>query len=183
MSYTRFRTAVETTCKRYGPDRLPKADRRDIGAGYAMATTAAGATLVFVLLAWGLFALGAPSGSDWALMALFGMGGLPLVVPAAFVSAVTVWRTLPADVPHFGAVAGMLTTLGTYFLGLCVVFAFLVVPVGVSGQVEVAQLLEAAGFAAAIGFVAVASTIWVAVPIGVGGGLIHEAVARGHLAR
>ncbi|QOS12677.1 hypothetical protein [Haloferax gibbonsii] len=178
MSHTRFQTAVATTCKRYGPGRLPKASRRDIGAGYAMATAAAGATLAFVFVAWGLSVLGAPSGSDWALLALFGVGALPLVVPTAFVSAVAVWRTLPADVPYFGAVAGLLSTLGAYFLGLCVVFAFLVAPVVVAGQVEVAQLLEAAGFAVAIGFVAVASTIWVTVPVGVGSGCVHEAVTR-----
>ncbi|MEA1930656.1 MAG: hypothetical protein U9O06_03800 [Euryarchaeota archaeon] len=43
-------TRFAAVCKQYGPGRLPYADRREIGAGYAMATTAMVAAVTFVLV-------------------------------------------------------------------------------------------------------------------------------------
>jgi len=42
--------AVVFVCKQYGPGRLPHARRRDVGAGYAMATVAALTTTAFILV-------------------------------------------------------------------------------------------------------------------------------------
>ena len=167
-------TTLRTTCKLYGPGRLPKADRRDIGAGYALASAAMGATLLFALIAWGLHALGSPIGSDWEFLGAWGLIALPVVVPASFVSAVIVWRMLPSDVPHFGASAGVVATVGTYLLVLLVLFTLSVVNVVVSGQY--AQLPEAAACIGFIGFIALVWTVWLTLPVGAVSGIVHERV-------
>ena len=64
MNSAGFLTALRTTCKWYGPGRLPKAERRDVGAGYALASAATGATLLFALISWSMYVLGSPVGSD-----------------------------------------------------------------------------------------------------------------------
>ena len=174
MNFAGLLTTLGTACKQYGPGRLPKAGRRDIGAGYALASAAMGATLLFALIAWSLYALGSPIGSDWEFLGTMGLIALPFVVPASFISAVIVWRTLPSDVPHFGASAGILATLGTYLLALLVLFMLSVVEVGFSGQY--AQLPEAAAFIGVIGFVALSTTFWLTLPVGVVSGIIHERV-------
>lgn len=174
MNSAGFLTALETTCKQYGPGRLPKAERRDIGAGYALASAATGATLLFVLITWSLYALGSPIGTDWEFLGTMGLIALPFVVPASFISTVIVWRTLPSDVPYFGASAGVLATLGTYLLVLLGLFTLSVIEVVVSGQY--AQLPEAVAFIVFIGFVALASTFWLTLPVGVVSGIIHERV-------
>ena len=46
-------TAVETVgafCKRYGPGRLPGANRPAVGAGYAVATAALAAAVAFIVV-------------------------------------------------------------------------------------------------------------------------------------
>ena len=174
MSSTGFLDALGTTCKQYGPGRLPKAERRDIGAGYALASASGGATLLFALIAWSLYALGSPIGSDWEFLGTMALIALPLVVPTSFISAVFVWRTLPSDTPYFGGVAGFLATLGTYLLAMFVLFALNVVAVVIYGQYE--GILEAAAFMLLVGFVALASTFWLTFPIGSVSGMIHERV-------
>lgn len=41
---------IIAVCKQYGPSRLPYAQRRDVAAGYAMATVAALMTTAFILI-------------------------------------------------------------------------------------------------------------------------------------
>lgn len=170
-----FLDALGTTCKRYGPGRLPKANRRDVGAGYAHASAATGVTLLYALIAWSLDALGSPIGFDWEFFGTMALLALPLVIPASFVSAFLIWRTLPADIPHFGAVGGFLATLGTYLVAILVLFTLNVVAVVIYGQF--AQLLEAAAFMGLIGVVALASTFWLTLPIGCVSGIMYERVA------
>jgi hypothetical protein len=159
-------------CKRCGPGRLPNAERRDIGAGYALASTATGATLFFALIAWATVLVGVRvDGEFFGSMALI---GLPLVVPTSFVSAVLVWRTVPPNTPHFGAVAGLLATVGTYLLSLLVLLVFYATTVVVYGQYD--QFGEAVRFLILIGFVALISTCWLTFPVGVASGVIHERI-------
>ena len=174
MNSTALLTTLGTTCKRYGPGRLPRAGRRDIGAGYALASAATGTTLLFALISWSLNAVGSPIGSDWEFFGTMALIALPVVVPTSFISAVVVWRVLPSDTPHFGASAGVLTTLGTYFLALLVLSALNVVEGVIYGQY--AEIPEGLAFIAVIGFVALASTFWLTFPIGAASGLIHERV-------
>ena len=174
MISARFLDALGTTCKRYGPGRLPKADRRDVGAGYSLASAATGVTLLFALTAWTGYALGPPIGTDWEFFGTMALVALPLVVPTSFVSAVVVWRTLPSDVPYFGAIAGFLATLGTYLIAILVLFALYAVAVVIYGQY--AQILEAAAFLVLVGSIAFVSTFWLTLPIGTVSGIIHERV-------
>lgn len=171
MNYAGLFDALGTTCKRYGPGRLPKAERRDIGAGYALASAAAGSALFFALVTWS-YALGSSMEGDWEFFGTAALVALPLVVPTSFVSAVIVWRRLPSDVPYFGAVAGLLATVGTYLLATLVLFALNVAAVVIYGQY--AQALEAVTFMGLVGFMAFASTFWLTLPIGSVSGIVHE---------
>ena len=174
MQFAGFLDALGTACKRCGPGRLPKAGRRDVGAGYALAAAAAGTSLLFALVAWSAYALGSPIGFDWEFLGTMALIALPLVVPASFVSAVVVWRTLPSEVPYFGAVAGFLATLGTYLLSLLVLLALYAVVVVAYGQYE--QIFEAVAMVALVGFVALATTFWLTFPVGIASGIVHERV-------
>ena len=176
MDSAGFLDALGTTCKRYCPGQLPKAERRHVGAGYALATAASGATLLFALVAWGSYTFGSPIGSDRRFLGTMALLALPLVVPTSFVSAVLVWRTLPADVPYFGAIAGLLATLGTYLLSLLVLFALYALVVVAYGQY--AQIYEAAAMVVLVGYVALATTFWLTLPIGTVGGIVHERVTE-----
>lgn len=174
MNSTGLLTTLGTTCKRYGPGRLPGAKRRDIGAGYALASAATGATLLFALISWSLYALGEPIGSDWDFLGTWALIALPFVVPTSFVSAVIVWRSLPSDTPYFGASAGVLAALGTYILALLALFVFSMIALVINGQY--AEIPEALGFMTVVGFVALASTFWFTFPVGAVSGIIHERV-------
>ena len=174
MNSTGLLTTLGTTCKQYGPGRLPRAERRDIGAGYALASAATGATLLFALISWSLYALGEPIGSDWDFLGTWALIALPFVVPTSFISAVIVWRTLPSDTPYFGASAGVLAALGTYLLALLALFAFSMIALVINGQYT--EIPEALGFMTVIGFVALASTFWLTFPVGAISGIVHERV-------
>jgi hypothetical protein len=174
MNSTGLLTTVGTMCKQYGPGRLPKAGRRDIGAGYALASAATGATLLFALMSWSLYALGEPIGSDWDFLGTWALIALPFVVPTAFISAVIVWRTLPSDTPYFGASAGVLAALGTYIIALLALFVFSIVALVSNSQYT--EIPEALGFMTVIGFVALGSTFWLTFPVGAISGIIHERV-------
>jgi hypothetical protein len=114
-------------------DGLPKSDRGDIGAGYAMAGAAAVAATVFgavqglitpmgmgvfFILTWGVsthllaldwFAVAAAVG--WLLavgMSIF------LVFPSGFIGGVVVWRFVPESPRLGGLVGGLLSTLVGY---------------------------------------------------------------------
>ena len=174
MKLPGFLTTLGTTCKQYGLGRLPRAERRDIGAGYALASATTVATLLFAFVAWSLYALGSPIGSDWEFLGTMALIALPLVIPASFISAIIVWRTLPSDIQYFGASAGVLSTFGTYLLALLTLFALNVVAVVLYGQY--AQIFEVASFLIVVGFVALASTFWLTFPVGAISGIIHERV-------
>ena len=109
---------LHRACTRYGPGRLPGAKRPDVGAGYAAASAALAATVLFAATAIAGETIGVLSSNDGLVWFAFAGLALPIVIPTAFLVGVAVWRLLPSDVPFFGPVAGLLGTLGTYVASL-----------------------------------------------------------------
>jgi hypothetical protein len=177
-------------------DRLPKRERPDIGAGYAMAVAAAVAAVVFgivsaLISAVGTAALffsvgdytnplvvagiGLAAGLSW--LPLAGLS-LVLVVPGGFVGGFAVWRFVPESLRVGGLVGGLLSTLVGYAFswGLLLPFAagygIIVerIPAGPSLATAAGSVLE---FGLLLGFISV-STSWAAVPAGVLTGYLYE---------
>src|SRR6056297_3130408 len=117
MSAGSHSTGVETLCHRYGPGRLPGAERRAVGAGYAFATAALLASVAFVAL-YGvqLLVLVGPDGLQVSPGGLlyFGLRAPLFVVPAAFAAGALAWRLVPRDLPYYGPVSGVVATVLTY---------------------------------------------------------------------
>ena len=170
---------MAAVCKQYGPGRLPYADRRDIGAGYAMATTAAVATVtfVFVMQLPGLPEV-LPTGDDAVYV---GSIALPIVVLSAFVAGVIAWRSATPELSRLGPVAGLAATGLTYLIGTLVVGAVLVI-LSVIQDPSQLRTLSTAGellvgmsyFAPTVGVVAFLFTFWLTLPLGALGGSIYE---------
>jgi len=170
---------LAAVCKQYGPGRLPYADRREIGAGYAMATTAAVAaavaTVTFVLAT---VVPGLPEVMPVDLAVRFGVIAFPIVIPSAFVSGVVVWRLATPNLSRYGPVAGLATTGLTYLVGTLVVSVLalmLYVPVFLGGSLTVGQILGIAGLVGPVyGSFAFMFTFWLTLPLGALGGSIYE---------
>jgi len=164
---------IGTACKRYGPGRLPGADRPDVGAGYAGGSAALCVVVLFALVTSLLAALGSPFGFGSLTLTVLALYAVPVVVPVAFVAAVAVWRVLPGEIPYFGAVAGVLATLVTY-VGSVVVLAVLATVLAATSAS--ASTGTGAGFALVVGFAAFLWTFWLALPAGMVGGMVYERV-------
>lgn len=172
---------LAAVCKQYGPGRLPYADRREIGAGYAMATTAAVATVMFVLVTFVLVTV-VPGLSDVSLVdpvVRFGVIAFPIVIPSAFVSGVVVvWRLATPNLPRYGSVAGAATTGLTYLVGTLVVGVFLLIaylPILLRGLSTVGEILTLVAPAPPVyGIFAFLYTFWLTLPLGALGGAIYE---------
>ena len=109
------RSTVATWYARYGPGRLPGADHPDVGAGYAFATAALLADVLFGLLLGALsLAFGDPF-FGWLLG--YSLAAVPFVVVAAFASGALCWRRIAARERFTGAFAGVVVTLCAYVLG------------------------------------------------------------------
>jgi hypothetical protein len=186
---------MAAVCKGYGPGRLPYADRREIGAGYAMSTTAAVAAVLFVLVGqipgvseattigpfWFGY-LGIPSGITAVQYAAI---AIPFVIPSAFVSGVVVWRWTPSELSRFGPLAGVLATGLTYLLGSLGVAAVVIIPSTLQdlGQLRplslVSELLAGTVyFSLFVGIPAFVFTFWLTLPLGALGGSIYEQTRR-----
>ncbi|RQG97683.1 hypothetical protein [Natrarchaeobius chitinivorans] len=169
---------LATACKQYGPGRLPRANRRDVGAGYAGAAAALAIALTFALGMVVLYQLGVSHDLIHPFWGMSALVSLPFVVPTAFLVGTAVWRYLPARIPYFGAVAGVVTTVLTYVISLVLVFFALLAIVATSsgtGIETTAELLEvAAGLTLLIGIFATVMTTWLTIPIGCLSGVIYE---------
>lgn len=174
-------TAVETVgvlCKRYGPGRLPGASRPAIGAGYAVATAALAAAVVFIvvsgirtLLVFGSLTI---TGGVW----YFGLLAVPLVVPAAFIGGAVAWRLLPESTPYRGPLAGLLATALTYVVATLLTVATLLVVFSIdSGPEPVTSSVVLGLLYGGFGFV---YTFWLTFPIGAVSSWIHERTATEH---
>ncbi|MFP8954329.1 hypothetical protein ACLI4Z_15380 [Natrialbaceae archaeon A-arb3/5] len=165
---------LAVACKQYGPGRLPRADRRNVGAGYAAAAAALVVSVAFALGMFGLTLLGLSSNTINPFWGASALVSLPLVVPAAFVAGVLVWRLLPDGVPYFGAVAGVLATVATY-LGALAVVSLAVLAARLAWWTGTGGVLTDVG--GAVAFVAIFAglfTAWLTIPVGCLGGAIYE---------
>jgi hypothetical protein len=176
--------AAEAFCERYGPGRLPRAEDRTVGAGYAVATAALSAAALFVVVMGGYGVLttilvGETLRFTTASLALPGLMAIPIIVPAAFLAGALVWRTLPEGTSYYGPVAGVLATALTY------VFALPLVAVGVFGYMLLSPdwLVDPAGaavFTGLVGIVGFVLTCWLTLPLGALGGHVHARAAGPH---
>jgi hypothetical protein len=108
-------------------------------------------------------------------MLLYGYLAFPLVLPSAFVSGVIVWHYLPASIPRFGSVAGIVATGGTYLLGVTIASTTIAIGAAITGMVTLSKALGLFFvYFIGIGAVAVVFTFWVTVPLGGLAGYVHE---------
>lgn len=160
---------LQSACKRAGPGRLPRADRHDIGAGYAAATAAFAATVLYAVSRVLGYAVG--FADDWTVHVLFAALALPFVVPAAFLVGVAGWRLLPSYTVSIGVIAGGLGTIATYLVALVAVGILITAAAALS--VTGAEPASAAAFSWGLGYLAVVLTWWITVPIGCLAGLLY----------
>ncbi|MBX0286158.1 hypothetical protein [Haloarcula salinisoli] len=177
-------TPIETLCRRYGPGRLPLADRRVVATGYAFATAALLSTVVWELFVGGVIMLIISYDSyrfgettlrvlwsddlDGLLNPLEVAGLIPLVfVPSAFLAG-TFARYLPARLRRRGALTGTLTMAGAYLVGG--------LPIGVALMLygEVGDLAGALFFGSIFSLVAFPYSAWLSLPIGAAVGHVHQ---------
>lgn len=102
-------------CERFGLGRLPGADNRVVGAGYALAATAFLIGVLPVVTSFLLAVLGVADGLSVAELR-FVLAALPFVTLSAFWSGVAVWRDLPDRSPRYGAIGGVAATCLTYLV-------------------------------------------------------------------
>lgn len=163
-------------CTRYGPGRLPGADRPDVGAGYAAASAALAASFLFAAVAIGGETIGVLSSNDGLVWFAFAGLAVPVVVPTALVAGIVVWRLLPSNIPFFGPVAGLLGTLGTYVGSLLTVTLILTVAAAL-GLSDADPVNAPAIFFGAVGLGFII-TWWVAFPVGAVSGAVYTAVVE-----
>ncbi|MBX0288155.1 hypothetical protein [Haloarcula salinisoli] len=180
MSATTAQTA-EVLCKRFGPGRLPGADNRDIGAGYAFATAALSAATVFVVAAgfepitkYGLGAFGPAHGGIY----MFGVYAIPFVVPSAFLAGAFTWAQRPASARYWGVAGGIAATVLTYGIGA---------PLSVSGWYVITLLHPEWTMSGNLprltmlfGMFGFLTTFWITLPVGALSGHIHERAVEGN---
>lgn len=175
---TTFTRRLGRACKRFGPGRLPGADGRVLGAGYALASTALLVAALFVVPSFLLAVLDIAVGFSTAYLA-FGVVAVPLVTVSGFCSGLLVWRFLPDESPLYGGIGGLVATGLTYVVStILLLVVVLLVAYGdwyfsVAGAVATTLLIAAFG---------TLLTVWVALPVGAAGGYLYESVRADHTA-
>jgi hypothetical protein len=161
----------------YGPGRLPYADRREIGAGYMMATMVGIASVILLFIE--LFVLY----SGFSLLSSSGLAFfVPFYVSSAFVAGVVTCRWFPYGSQRFGPAGGIAATMVTYLFGS---FFFASVTVGYEfffGTSTSYLSPDSIGgvlglvlvFTSAYAFLSFISTFWLGLPLGALGGYIYE---------
>ncbi|WP_080505807.1 hypothetical protein [Halomicrobium katesii] len=173
MQSSQIRT-LHTVCKRYGPGRLPHAEKNDIGAGYAAAAAAVIATLLYgaVISAIEIFT----AGIEGAFGMVFFFLALPFVVPAAFLVGVISWRLLPSYSTPIGIVGGGLGSIATYLVATVLFGALLTAMSALS--LTGADPISAITFSYGLLATAFVLTWWVTIPIGCLAGYVHVNVVN-----
>lgn len=165
--------SLVTLCKRYGPSRLPLANRRDIGGGYAMTTAGALAAVAFLVLTTvpALYV-----GGSYAMDTLFiYVVYIPPFVLASFPMGVLTWRFLPVETPLFGAVAGGLTALLSYLGGGVGVALYVITVESLKfGFLPIGEIASLAVVGLYIAGVALITSGLVVIPLGALSGYVHE---------
>lgn len=169
-----YRLSLRSACKRYGPGRLPHADKPDIGAGYAAASAAVVATVLFGIVL-GVYAVRGTSG-DWVASFLFPALALPIVVPSAFFLGVVGWRLSPSSSSITGLVVGGAGAIGTYLVSLVLLGG--VLTAGAVLSLSGSSPIEAAQFSASLVALAFIFTWWITIPVGSLSGLVYMSVTE-----
>jgi len=168
-------------CERYGPGRLPYANRRDVGAGYAMATVAAITTTVFILVTQlvGISTIMSSWYVGYAGSLSEQIVGMIATVPAGFLAGVVVWRA-PRLRKWRGVPAGLAAMVLMYpvsaLLDIAVILPLQQVATGPSGMLSEYLLLPIVApiWIVSFGYGAFTTTFWLTLPLGAFGGYIHE---------
>ena len=168
------RLSLRTACKRYGPGRLPKADRPDIGAGYAAASAAVFVTVLFGIVL-SVSAVQGTSG-DWIVSFLFPALALPVVVPSAFFLGVVGWRLSPSSSSITGIILGGIGAIATYLVAFVLVGG--VLTAGVVFSLTGATLTEAVEMSVGVVTLAFIFTWWISIPVGCLSGLVYMNVTE-----
>ncbi|MFP9192927.1 hypothetical protein [Natronosalvus vescus] len=163
--------ALQATCHRYGPGRLPRANEPAVGAGYAAASAAACVAVVYAGVATGLDGVGLSATTELVNVALAALA-LPFVVPAAFGVGHLGWRWLSPRSPTTGLVVGLLGTLATYGVFLVLIG----VPITALEAVSGADPVRAAVFSWGVVYLTAVETWWVAFPVGGVSGAVYAVV-------
>lgn len=161
---------IRRFCHQYGPGRLPRADERAVGAGYAGASAAVVAALLFAAVTAILPPSFVAGASD---LAPFGLAAIPLVAPGAFVAGWATWRYLPAETTFLGPIGGMVAVLLTYLVAVALLFPLLVVPFVLADPLP-AALGDSLLLGVLIVWFAFAATCWLTVPLGAASGYVYE---------
>lgn len=161
--------SLHRACNRFGPGRLPKADKPPIGAGYAAASAAAVASILYGAI-MGL-GLGPGPAGDGVVHLVFSLFALPFVIPAAFIVGHSIWTVLPSYSPIIGVFAGFVGVVVTYLVTLILVAVVLVVTAALS--LSGADPNSAALFSVGLISVAFYLTWWVTIPIGCLSGFLY----------
>ncbi|WP_440766207.1 hypothetical protein [Natronorubrum sp. DTA7] len=169
-----YRLGLRSACKRYGPGRLPHADRPDIGAGYAAASAAVVATVLVGIVLAGEAVRG--GSGDWVASFLFPAFALPVVVPSAFFLGVVVWRLSPSSTSTIGLVAGGVGAIGTYLVSLVLIGG--VLTAGAVLSLSSWSPIAAAEFSAGLVGLAVVLTWWITIPVGCLSGVVYMSVTE-----
>lgn len=175
MSQLPWPERLGSQCERYGPGRLPGADRPAVEAGYALASAALVSTVLWTLSVGGTRFL-----TGWSLTrsdqanALLALGGLTALffVTAAFVSGAVIWRYSPERIRRHGIVTDLLAMVGAYAVGTVLLLPFALLfgdaTLLFSGPLSVLY----------VGGVAFLVSGWLSLPVGAAMGHVHRR-ARG----
>lgn len=164
-------------CKQYGPGRLPYAGRRDVGAGYAMATATAVATTAFIVVtqlvgistimsSWYVAYAGTPSEQ---------VVGMAATIPAAFSAGVVVWRIPGLRERLDGVPAGLAAMVLMYPLsGMLDIFVIFIAVSPMPVMEYLVALYAIPIWGVFSGLAALTTTFWLTLPLGALGAYVHE---------
>lgn len=164
---------------RYGPGRLPGADRRDLGGGYAFSSVMAVFSAVFILnqavgVGWGdpwPRVLETPS--EYATM-------VALLVGCGFVAGVLTWRYLTEQLPYFPRWSGLVASILTHLLVVLVLDVIVIAGIGYltwpGKLVDVFVAYPGIFYVATRDFLNAAAALYI---FGVPGGYVYERI-RNH---
>jgi hypothetical protein len=183
----RLLQSLVAVCEQYGPGRLPYASRRDVGAGYAMATVVGVTTTVFVVSTQ-LFGFFTVTSFTMSLTFVGYAGPLPkqvfgllTTVPAGFVTGAVVWR-VPSLRRWRGVPGGVVAMLLMYPVSQALHIVFLLpfesLVVDSTAPMSLSEfllgLVALPYYTVVFGFAALGTTFWLTLPLGALGGYVHE---------
>lgn len=161
-------------CHRYGPGRLPKAENRAIGAGYAAATAAFTVALCYAVSTTVIEVISTGVTDPNLSLAEFALAAVPVVVPAAFATGVVGWKLYPPTTSRRAVVAGVAGTLMTYIAGFIILSIYTVL--GAVPSIPAADLLFAIQFSFVLTVFGFMFTFWLAIPAGCISAIVYQNV-------